>query len=92
MSNVVLYTKSTCPYCRAAKALLRSKQVDFREYEISTSPALRGEMIAKSGRLTVPQIFIEGRAIGGYDDLSALNASGELDALLAGHTASRFAA
>ncbi|MEQ8823453.1 MAG: glutaredoxin 3 [Filomicrobium sp.] len=92
MSDVVLYTKSTCPYCRAAKALLRRKQVDFREYEISTSPALREEMIAKSGRRTVPQIFIDGRAIGGYDDLAALQAAGKLDDLLSGKSVEKLAA
>lgn len=82
MSDVVIYAKGYCPYCRAAKALLREKNVDFREIEVTHDVDLQAEMMARSGRRTVPQIFIDGRHIGGYDDLAAIDEAGELDALL----------
>ena len=85
MSNVTLYTKDTCPYCFAAKALLKDKNVAYIEYEISDDPDRRSEMIARAGRMTVPQIFIDGYHVGGYDDLATLDGAGKLDALLAGN-------
>ena len=85
MSDVVIYTKDHCPYCVKAKNLLARKKQAFREIDISRDPALQQEMLAKSGgRKTVPQIFIDGKPIGGCDDLYALDAAGRLDALLAG--------
>ncbi len=81
--EVVIYTKATCPYCAAALRLLRQKGVRFREIDLLEEPERREEMIRRSGRTTVPQVFIGGRPIGGYDDLAALDARGELDALLA---------
>lgn len=84
MAKVEIYTKSGCPYCARAKALLESKGVDFDESEISTNPAAREQMLGRAnGRTTVPQIFIDGEHIGGSDDLAALDGSGKLDALLA---------
>lgn len=84
MAKVEIYTKSGCPYCARAKALLSGKGVAFDESEISTDPAAREEMLGRAnGRSTVPQIFIDGEHIGGSDDLAALESSGKLDALLA---------
>jgi glutaredoxin 3 len=81
--TVLIYTKTTCPFCVRAKALLTKKGAAFQEIEITDKPALRSEMIEKAkGRTTVPQIFINGRHIGGCDDLHALEDQGKLDALL----------
>jgi glutaredoxin 3 len=80
--SITIYTKPTCPYCTAAKTLLRDKQSAFTEIDISTNPGLREEMMSRSGRRTVPQIFIGNTHVGGYDDLAALNDAGRLDALL----------
>jgi glutaredoxin 3 len=81
--TVLIYTKTTCPFCVRAKALLAKKGAAFQEIEITDNPALRSEMIEKAnGRTTVPQIFINGRHIGGCDDLHALEDQGKLDALL----------
>ncbi|MCK6372040.1 MAG: glutaredoxin 3 [Gammaproteobacteria bacterium] len=79
---VLVYAKPYCPYCTAAKALLREKGVTFEEIDISRDHAARERMVERSGRQTVPQIFIGERHIGGFDDLSALNQSGQLDPLL----------
>ena len=84
MAEVVLYTKPGCPYCTAAKALLDKKGVDFTEIVASSDPAKKQEMIQRSGgRMTFPQIFIDGKHVGGSDDIHALDRKGELDALLA---------
>lgn len=80
--SITIYTTPTCPYCMAAKSLLRSKQAVFTEIDISTQPDLREEMMTRSGRRTVPQIFIGTTHVGGYDDLAALDGAGKLDALL----------
>ncbi len=83
MAQVEIYTKSTCPYCARAKRLLDEKGVDYQETELLTQPDKRSEMIDRAGgRTTVPQIFINGRHVGGSDDLAALEAQGQLDALL----------
>ena len=85
MPPVVIYTKSTCPFCHAAKALLRSKAAPFEEIGVDGDRAAQAAMAAKAnGRRTVPQIFIGDTHVGGCDDLHALEATGELDALLAG--------
>lgn len=81
-SKVTVYTTPICPYCVAAKALLRKKQVAFTEIDVSTQPELREEMVARSGRRSVPQIFVGDTHVGGYDDLAALDSAGKLDALL----------
>ena len=82
MAQVVIYTTSYCPYCTGAKSLLRAKEVVFEEIDVTHDPQRRAEMETRSGRFTVPQIFIDGESIGGYDDARQLDASGELDRLL----------
>ena len=82
--RVALYATAWCGYCAAARALLRQKGVEFREIDVDEDPKLREEMHSRSGRRTVPQVFIGEQHIGGYDDLKALDLSGELDGLLAG--------
>lgn len=85
MSTVEIYTTRVCPYCRRAKALLEKKRVAYVEIDVSDDLALRARMVERAGgRRTVPQIFIAGQAIGGSDDLYALEQGGRLDALLAG--------
>jgi glutaredoxin 3 len=79
-----MYTKMFCPYCSRAKALLGEKGVDFEEIDITMGGPHRKEMLERApGHGTVPSIFIGGKHVGGSDDLAALNASGELDRLLA---------
>ena len=83
MADVIIYTKPGCPYCHAAIDLLEQKGADYVEIVASNDPAKKQEMIQKSnGRMTFPQIFIDGKHIGGSDDLRALDAKGGLDALL----------
>jgi glutaredoxin 3 len=81
---VVLYTTSWCGWCRRTRALFTDKGVAFTDIDVEQVPGAREEMLARSGgRSTVPQVFIGGRHIGGYDDTRALDDKGELDALLA---------
>jgi len=82
MPRVVIYTTPYCPYCFRAKALLRSKQVEFEEIDVSDDPARRAEMERLSARRTVPQIFIDAEPIGGFDDARRLDTMGELDRML----------
>jgi glutaredoxin 3 len=79
---VQMYVKSWCPYCDRARELLKSKGVAVEEIDVESQPAQRDEMVRRSGRRTVPQIFIGSRHIGGCDDLHELDAAGELDPLL----------
>ena len=83
MPNIEMYSTRFCPYCMAARRLLDAKQVEYTVYDLDREPARRKEMMERSGRHTVPQIFIEGRHIGGFDDMAALDAEGGLDPLLA---------
>jgi glutaredoxin 3 len=83
MPNVVMYTTQVCPYCTRAKALLTAKGVPFEERSVELSPEGRQFLLDLTGRYTVPQILVDDAAIGGFDELSALNRSGELDRLLA---------
>ena len=84
MASVEVYTTPYCPYCVAAKDLLRRKGVDFVEINVAGDRDLRTRMVARaSGRMTVPQIFIGETHVGGCDDLYALDGEGGLDALLA---------
>lgn len=84
MTNVEIYTSPFCGYCHSAKRLLASKGIPFSEIDVSGDPARRREMMARApGRFTVPQIFINGRIIGGCDELYALHRAGKLDRLLA---------
>lgn len=82
MSKVVLYGTLFCPYCFVAKHLLKQKGVEFEEIRVDKNPSLKQEMIEKSGRFTVPQIFIGDYHVGGYDDLSEHDRSGKLDTIL----------
>jgi glutaredoxin 3 len=77
-----MYATGWCPYCAQARALLESKNVTIEEIDIDARPEARAEMIARSGRRTVPQIFIGATHVGGCDDLMELEASGGLDPLL----------
>ena len=79
MSNIEIYTKSWCPYCYQAKALLSGKSASYQEIDVTTDGERELEMIERSSRRTVPQIFIDGTHIGGFDDLAALQAAGKLD-------------
>ena len=81
-ARVLMYTKSWCPYCERARELLKSKGVAFQEIDIEAQPDEREAMIRRSGRSTVPQIFIGERHIGGSDELQELEAAGGLDPLL----------
>jgi len=87
-AEVVIYTAPLCSFCTAAKVLLERKGVVWREIRVDQAPERRAEMEALTGRRTVPQIFIDGRPVGGYQDLRALDLAGELDALLADQSAS----
>ena len=83
MAKVEIYTKAFCPYCTRAKQLLTSKRAQFEEFDISMGGPKRAEMIQRAnGGTTVPQIFIDGKHVGGSDDLAALERQGKLDALL----------
>lgn len=82
--HVLMYSKSWCPYCERARSLLSRKGVSFEEIDIEAHPERREEMVRRSGRRTVPQIFIGERHIGGSDDLHELDAAGSLDRLLQG--------
>lgn len=84
MAKIEIYTKAFCPYCHRATALLASKGAEFEEFDITMGGPKRTEMLERSnGRTTVPQIFIDGKHIGGSDDLAALERQGGLDPLLA---------
>jgi glutaredoxin 3 len=84
MTRIVVYTTPYCGYCRAAKALLERKGISYAEIDVSGDFAKREEMTARAfGRRTVPQIFVEDRHIGGYDELAQLEREAKLDALLA---------
>lgn len=84
MATIEIYTTNVCPYCVKAKRLLDAKDVDYTEIDLTGNDDGRIALVEKSGgRRTVPQIFINGKAIGGCDDLYALEESGELDKLLA---------
>jgi glutaredoxin 3 len=85
MPKTVIYSTPFCPYCMMAKRLLSKKGVAFEDIDVSGNWELRDELVAKSGgRMTVPQIWIGETHVGGYDELSALERAGKLDALLAG--------
>ena len=83
MAEIIIYTRQLCGFCTAAKSLLKKKNATFVEHDASFDANIKKEMIAKSGRMTFPQVFINGDHIGGFDDLNALERSGKLDPLLA---------
>ena len=80
--QVEMYASDWCGYCRRARALLEEKGVAFTEIDVDMIPGARAEMVARGGGDTVPQIFIGGQAVGGSDELHALDAAGRLDPLL----------
>jgi glutaredoxin 3 len=81
-SEITMYSTRFCPYCMRARFLLESKNVEFNDIGVDARPELRREMMEKSGRRTVPQIWIGDRHVGGYDDLAHLEQLGQLDELL----------
>jgi glutaredoxin 3 len=85
MARIVMYCTAVCPYCVAAERLLKSKGVEYIEkIRIDLEPARQTEMMERTGRRTVPQIYIGDTHVGGFDDMSALDAADKLDPLLAG--------
>ncbi len=83
MKQVEIYTTQTCPYCTAAKSLLKKKGVSYKEIDVGANPGLRVAMTERAGgRRSVPQIFIGGKHVGGCDDLHALEDAGKLSAML----------
>jgi glutaredoxin 3 len=83
--RVLMYSTGVCPYCLMAERLLKEKGVDdIEKIRIDLDPAQRADMMQKTGRRTVPQIYIGDTHVGGFDDLSALNRQGKLDGMLAG--------
>jgi glutaredoxin 3 len=82
MSKIEIYSTAACPYCVRAKQLLQSKNADFTEIRVDLNDAEREKMMARSQRKSVPQIFIDDKHIGGFDDLQALDKAGGLDKLL----------
>ena len=84
MAKVVMYSTGVCPFCMMAERLLKSKGVEIEKVRIDLDPVRRTEMMEKTGRRTVPQIYVGDTHVGGYDDLAALDRAGGLDPLLAG--------
>jgi glutaredoxin 3 len=82
VSRVVVYSKEYCSFCKQAKALLQSKKIAFEEIDVTFDAVLQEEMHRLSGRRSVPQIFIDGKSVGGFEELRELDAGGELDRLL----------
>ena len=78
MTRVKLYTTSSCPFCIRAKRLLEARGIGFEEIDVGNDDALREDIIRRTGRRTVPQIFIDERSIGGFEELAALDAAGKL--------------
>lgn len=86
MPRVVIYTKDYCSFCGCGKALLRSKKVEFEEIDVTYDAHLQEEVWRLSGRRTVPQVFIDGKSVGGFEELRQLNSEGDLDRLLGART------
>ena len=80
--EIIMYSTRFCPYCMRERRLLKNKGVSFKEISVGGNQALWAEMEQRSNRNTVPQIFIEGKSVGGFDDIAALNQAGELNPLL----------
>ena len=81
MPRVEVYTTATCPFCVRAKRLLEARRIPYEEIDVESDDERRADLVRRTGRRTVPQIFIDGRSIGGYDELAELDASGELATL-----------
>lgn len=84
--QVTVYTKRNCPYCVRAKALLSSKGVAYEEVSVEGDDALRAWLVEKSGQMTVPQVFVGARSLGGFSDLDALDREGRLEPILRGES------
>lgn len=82
MAKVLMYSTGVCPFCLMAERLLRAKGVDIEKVRVDLEPERRQEMMTRTGRRTVPQIYVGERHVGGYDDLAALDRAGGLDPLL----------
>jgi len=78
-AEVIMYSTRFCPYCMRARRLLKKKGIEFEEISVARDKSLWHEMEQRSGRITVPQIFINDESVGGYDDIAELNRQGELD-------------
>ncbi len=87
MARVEVYTTRTCPYCVRAKRLLEARGIPFEEIDVGDDDELRADLIRRTGRRTVPQIFIGGKSIGGFEELYALDSSAELIVMLNGDPA-----
>lgn len=83
MAKVEIYTTKLCPYCYRAKALLDGKGIAYHEVDVSFDPGMRRQLLDRTGRRTVPQIFINDKSVGGYDDIAELDRAGTLSALVA---------
>ena len=83
MAHVEIYTTPSCPFCVRAKRLLEARGIDYDEIDVADDPALRADLVRRTGRRTVPQIFIGDKHVGGFEELAALDHKGELDPLLA---------
>ena len=82
MADILIYSSAICPYCVAAKNFLKSKGLDYREVRIDLDASARKEMLEKSKRMSVPQIFVNGTHVGGFDDMVALDRAGNFNSLL----------
>ncbi len=82
MADILIYSAAICPYCVAAKNFLKARGLEYREIRIDTDATARADMIAKAGRTSVPQIFINNHHLGGFDDMVALDRAGQFAALL----------
>lgn len=78
MKKITIYTKDYCPYCDAAKTLLTQIGAKYEEVDITRTPEMIHELVEKSGLMTVPQIFVDDKCLGGYDQISSLHAKGKL--------------
>jgi glutaredoxin 3 len=87
MPKVQVYSKENCAYCVRAKALLKKKGVAYEEIDVEHDDAKRLWLVEASGQRTVPQIFVDGRPLGGFSDIDALDKQGKLDPILRGHVA-----
>ena len=81
-ATVIMYRTRFCIYCVMAERLLKSKKIEFEQIDVSGQPEMRRELRERTGRRTVPQIFIDEQSVGGFDDISALDRAGQLDTML----------
>jgi glutaredoxin 3 len=82
VKNVIVYSADWCPFCTRAKALLKSREIPFEEINVDRVPGFREKLVEMTGRMTVPQIMVDGEPIGGFDDIAGLDRNGELLALV----------